>query len=65
MKLAKGLDLLGAIWPSIGRHLPPGLSEASLAARFKPLHYSIARAQDRLDFKPEKGFAEGMREANQ
>lgn len=63
MKLAKGLDLAGALWPGLGRRLPAGLSEPALSARFKPLRYSAARAEDRLDIRPEKGFSELMREA--
>lgn len=63
MKLAKGLDLIGAFWPGLGRRLPSGLSEASLAARFKPLHYSAARARDRLNIEPEQGFSALMKES--
>lgn len=61
MKLAKALDLAGALWPWLGRKLPAGLSEAALAARFKPLRYSAARAEDRLDIRPEQGFSDLMR----
>lgn len=63
MRLAKGLDLIGALWPGLGRKLPAGLSEAALASRFKPLRYSAARAEDRLDIRPEKAFSELMKEA--
>lgn len=63
MKLAKALDLAGALWPRFGRRLPAGLSEAALAARFKPLRYSAARAEDRLNIRPEQGFSDLMKGA--
>jgi len=48
MRLASIADLGADLLPSIDRRLPTGLREATLAARFKPLRYSTARADDWL-----------------
>ena len=50
LRLAKFADLAAAILPPLRRLVPAGLHEAALAARFKPLRYSAARAEDRLGF---------------
>lgn len=55
------LGLAGALWPGLGRRLPRALGEPVLAARFKPLRYSTARAEDRLGHRPDAGFAQAMR----
>lgn len=60
MKLARGLDLAGDLWPEFGRRLPVGLREATLAARFKPLLYSRARAEDLLGHQPVTDFKTHM-----
>ena len=52
LRLARGLDLAGAFWPGLGARLPVGLSEASLAARFRVLRYARCRAEDRLGLSP-------------
>ncbi len=62
MKLAKGLGLIGDLWPAFGRRLPTGAGEATLAARYKPLRYSLARAEDRLDYTPAHGFQDAIKE---
>ena len=58
MKAAAALDLAGDMLPALGRRLPRGLGEAVLAARFKPLRYSTARAEDRLGHRPAARFAD-------
>ncbi len=58
MKVATLLDLAGDLIPALGRIRPRALSEAVLAARFKPLRYSTARAEDRLGNRPVAGFAD-------
>ena len=65
MKLAKGLGLIGDLWPAFGRRLPTGLGEAALAARYKPLRYSLARAEDRLGYTPAQGFAAAIAAAQE
>ncbi|WP_282129608.1 NAD-dependent epimerase/dehydratase family protein [Roseobacter litoralis] len=60
MKMARGLDLAGDLWPAFGRRLPVGLREATLAARFKPLRYSRARAEDWLGHHPATDFKTHM-----
>lgn len=50
LRCAKLADLASAILPPLRRLQPAGLHEATLAARFKPLLYSAARAEDRLGF---------------
>lgn len=65
MKLAKGLGLIGDLWPAFGRHLPVGLGEAALAARYKPLRYSLARAEDRLNYTPAQGFSAAIAAAQE
>lgn len=63
MKLARLLDIAGALAPWFGRRLPGALREAALSARFKPLRYSAARAEDRLGHRPERSFTEAMQAA--
>lgn len=63
MKLARLLDIAAALVPWFGRRLPGALREAALSARFKPLRYSAARAEDRLGHRPERSFAEAMQAA--
>ncbi|EKE43253.1 hypothetical protein OCGS_2590 [Oceaniovalibus guishaninsula JLT2003] len=63
MKGARALDLAGDLWPAFGRRIPTGLREATLAARFRPLRYSAARAQDRLGLAAGGDFAARMRGA--
>lgn len=58
LRLARLADLAAAILPPLRRVLPAGLHEATLAARFKPLRYSAARAEDRLGFVA-RPFASG------
>ncbi|PZX13451.1 UDP-glucose 4-epimerase [Palleronia aestuarii] len=57
MKAAGMLDLAGSLVPGLEARLPTGLGEAVLAARFKPLRYSTARAEDRLGPRPMAPFA--------
>lgn len=61
MRVAGLLDLGAGVSPRFGRLLPGSLGEAVLAARFKPLRYSTARAEDRLGHRPGRDFATAMR----
>ncbi|WP_127903621.1 NAD-dependent epimerase/dehydratase family protein [Solirhodobacter olei] len=49
--LARLGDLASAILPRLDQALPSVLHESSFTARFKPLHYSTARAEERLALK--------------
>lgn len=60
LQIARIVDLAAMVVPGIERRLPTGFREATLAARFKPLRYSIARAEDRLDHRPRLSFVEAM-----
>ena len=60
MKLAALLDLACDVVPALDRVRPRILSEGALAARFKPLRYATARAEDRLNHRPEASFADGV-----
>ena len=57
LRLARLGDLAASLLPPLGRALPGVLHEGIFAARFKPLHYSAARAEARLGFAP-RTFAE-------
>ena len=63
MKLARLADLAGEVVPALGRRQPTGLREPVLAARFKPLRYSHARATDLLGHRPDRSFVEAMASA--
>ena len=63
MRMAGALDLAGGIAPAFGRRVPNALGEAVLAARFKPLRYATARAEDRLGYRPAGSFAALIRSA--
>ena len=65
MKLSRGFDLAGDLWPGLGRRLPVGLREATLAARFKPLRYARARAEDLLGHAPTVDFKTHMQTLKQ
>jgi UDP-glucose 4-epimerase len=60
MKMARLVDLAGEVMPILGRRQPTGLREPVLAARFKPLRYSYARATDLLGHRPARSFAVAM-----
>lgn len=60
MRCAAVLELLGDLAPFLGRAIPNALRPQTLAARFKPLHYSAHRAQDRLGFTPARNFEDAM-----
>ena len=62
LRAAAALDLAGDLVPALGRRLPRGLGEATLAARFAPLRYGTARREDRLGLGPARPFAATMRE---
>ena len=63
MKLARLADLAGEVVPALGRRQPTALREPVLAARFKPLRYSHARATDLLGHRPDRSFVEAMASA--
>lgn len=65
LKTARGFDLMADLWPGFARRLPTGLREATLAARFKPLRYARARAEDVLDHRADTPFAAHMQALNQ
>ena len=58
MKVAALLDLAGDLIPALDHVRPRALSEGALAARFKPLRYATARAEDRLGHRPGTGFSD-------
>lgn len=60
MRMATGFELLSDAVPALGRVIPRALRPQTLAARFKPLHYSTHRLQDRLGHTPARPFAEAM-----
>ena len=62
-RFVRGFDMVGALVPVTGRYLPNVLREATFAARFKPLQYSIARAEDRLDHTAVRPFVEAMKDS--
>jgi nucleoside-diphosphate-sugar epimerase len=57
---AKAIGLLGMAAPGVARRAPGPLRLETFAARFKPLLYSAARAEDRLGWRPERPFAETL-----
>ena len=60
LRVARLLDLCADLFPFVDRHLPGAFREATLAARFKPLSFSCARAEDRLGFEPSRAFSEAI-----
>jgi len=54
------LTLAADLVPGIFKKLPTLFHEATFSARFKPLHYSTARLEDRLDYSPELSFLEAI-----
>lgn len=60
MRVATLADLAAALVPPLGRVVPNALRPQTLAARFKPLHYSTHRCQDRLGLTQAQPFADAM-----
>lgn len=60
MRMATGFEFLIDAVPALGRVIPRALQPQTLAARFKPLHYSTHRLQDRLGCIPLRPFAKAM-----
>ena len=60
MRGATILELLADGVPILGRVIPKSLRPQTLAARFKPLHYSTHRLQDRLGYVPSRSFEDAM-----
>lgn len=62
LKLARApaqvLALAGLLLPGLPRRAPGLLRLESFDARFKPLHYATARAEDRLGWRPSRPLAD-------
>jgi nucleoside-diphosphate-sugar epimerase len=58
--LIRFLTLAADLVPGIFKKLPTLFHEATFSARFKPLHYSTARLEDRLEYSPELSFLEAI-----
>jgi UDP-glucose 4-epimerase len=52
--------LAGLVLPGLVRRLPGLLKAESFEARFKPLRYATARAEDRLGWRPARPFAASL-----
>ena len=59
-RVAGLLDLAADMLPWLDRRLPSRLRLPALTALYKPLSYSVARAEDRLGFAPSGNFREAM-----
>ncbi len=60
MRMSTVLEVLADAVPILGRVTPKALRPQTLAARFKPLHYSTHRLENRLNHSPAESFAEAM-----
>jgi nucleoside-diphosphate-sugar epimerase len=57
----QALSLAGMIAPIVARLTPGALRLETFEARFKPLRYAVARAEDRLGARWDRPFAETLR----
>lgn len=54
------LTLAVDLMPGLFKKLPSLMHAPSFSARFKPLHYSNTRLEDRLDYRPEISFFKAL-----
>jgi len=62
-RVSSVLDLAGDLWPWLDARLPTQVRLPALAARFRPLRYSTARADAVLDLPPAQPFDQAMAKA--